>query len=222
MTADAIPILGAALVMPFLLAAVTSFAKLAIVASAVRYALGTPKMPPNSVVVGVALVLSVHVMWPVVTRVETEYARLAPAGAAGSVGGVEGLDAKVLAAASVGPLADFLRANAGEKDVAFFRAMRDKAGDGAKTAPLTGPVADGFSVYAPAFVLTELTEAFVAAFLIFVPFFVIDLVVSSTLLAAGAHMLSPTVVSLPLKLLVFVMMDGWRLIVQGLVVGYRY
>ena len=215
MTPDSIPILAAALMLPFLLAAVTSFAKLTIVGCALRYALGTPKMPPNSVVIGVSIVLSIHVMWPVVTRINEEYAKLAPAGAAG-------IDVKALAAASPAPMAAFLKANAREKDVALFRGLRDKSAEQAKSPPLAGPVANAFSVYAPAFVLTELTEAFVAAFLLFVPFFVIDLVVSSTLLAAGAHMLSPTAVSLPLKLLLFVLMDGWRLIVQGLILGYQY
>lgn len=214
MTPDSIPILAAAVALPFLLAAVTSFAKLAIVGSALRYALGTPRMPPNSVVVGLALVLSIHVMWPVVTRIHAAYEKAVPTGAAT-------MNVEALGIAAAGPMADFLKANAREKDVALFRSLRDKA-EGSDTPPLAGPVADAFSVYAPAFVLTELTEAFVAAFLIFVPFFVIDLVVSSTLLAAGAHMLSPTTISLPLKLLLFVLMDGWRLIIQGLLLGYQY
>ena len=76
------------------------------------------------------------------------------------------------------------------------------------------------AIYAPAFLLTELTEAFQIGFLIFVPFLVIDLVVSNLLLAMGMHMLSPVTVSLPLKLLLFVLIDGWSLILQGIVLGY--
>ena len=208
-SSDAIPIVAVAAGLPFLLVASTAFAKLAIVISALRYALGTPRMPPNAVVLGIAMVLTIHVMWPVVSAAAAGYERAGP-------------DVSARAAAVAGPLAVFVRKNAREKDAALFREMREKAAEKAGQPALSGPLADGLSVYAPAFVLTELTEAFLAAFLICVPFLVLDLVVSSTLLAAGAHMLSPTVISLPLKLLLFVLMDGWTMIVKGLVVGYVY
>ena len=87
-------------------------------------------------------------------------------------------------------------------------------------APLAEDAMELITVLAPAFILTELTEAFQIGFLIFVPFLVIDLVVSNLLLAMGMHMLSPVTVSLPLKLLLFVLVDGWTLILQGIVLGY--
>ncbi len=204
-----------AVALPLLLIAITPFAKFAIVGTALRYALGTPKMPPTPVVLGISLVLSIHVMWPVISRIEADYSKLAPAAPAI-------LDAAALTAASTQPLADFLKANTREQDAALFARLRQKAAEQSKAPSLSGPLADAISIHAPGFVLTELTEAFMSAFLIFIPFLVIDLIVSSILLATGTHMLSPTTVSLPFKLLLFVAMDGWRLIVQGMIVGYHY
>ncbi|MBS0195869.1 MAG: EscR/YscR/HrcR family type III secretion system export apparatus protein [Planctomycetes bacterium] len=201
-----------AVALPLLLIAITPFAKFAIVGAALRYALGTPKMPPTPVVLGISLVLSIHVMWPVISRIEADYSKRAPAA----------IDAAALTAASAQPLADFLKANTREQDAALFTRLRQKAAEQSKTTALSGPLADAISIHAPGFVLTELTEAFMSAFLIFIPFLVIDLIVSSILLATGAHMLSPTTVSLPFKLLLFVAMDGWRLIVQGMIAGYHY
>lgn len=124
-----------------------------------------------------------------------------------------------------GPLRDFLTQHAAPRHIPLFEGLQAKLrasrGVPADLFPLVrGSWAHDLLVMAPAFVLTELSEAFLIGFLIFVPFLVIDLVVSNVLLALGMQMLTPTMISLPLKLLLFVLMDGWNLILQGLVLSY--
>lgn len=208
-------LVAAAIGVPMLLAVATSFAKFAIVGASLRYAMGTPRMPPSPVIAGMALVFSLQVMWPVVTRIQSGYAANAsvPAGQ---------LDAAALAAAAPGPMSEFLAANSSKQAREMFESLREKLGEQAKTPPLSGPIADAISLRLPAFALTELTEAFMVVFLVCIPFLIIDLVVGSVLLSLGMHMLNPSTVSLPFKLLLFVLMDGWKLIVQGLILGYHY
>lgn len=161
--------------------------------------------------------------------------RREPAGDAGNVAGnlagggggsfAGGADFQAVAAAVRGPLEEFLTRHAAAQHVELFTKLQGRLlerqglnADPAK-AGMPEPLRR-FVVLAPAFVLTELSEAFMIGFLIFVPFLVIDLVVSNILLAMGMQMLTPTMVSLPLKLLVFVVMDGWGMILRGIVMGY--
>lgn len=222
--------------MPFVLTMVTSFAKLIIVGGIVRQAIGTPQIPPTSVLTGLALILSVHIMSPVIVEAWTEFqdasSRQVPTDPSEDRSVAR---AQLAAQSTEGPMRRFLEHHAAPQNVELFRNLRtrlylasERRAPGGVDRPgrveLGSDTADRVfeltTVYAPAFILTELTEAFQIGFLIFVPFLVIDLVVSNLLLAMGMHMLSPVTVSLPLKLLLFVLIDGWTLILQGIVLGY--
>ncbi|MFT5150494.1 MAG: type III secretion protein R [Planctomycetota bacterium] len=212
---------------PFLLTMVTSFAKLVIVGGIIRQAMGTPQIPPTSVITGLALILSLHIMSPVMIQAfesfQTEEQKL-PVPTTDEERSELAYDRirLVLDSASE-PMTTFLTAHAAPDNVELFRSLRTRL-MGEQQQQLREPSIDAalelVTVLAPAFILTELTEAFQIGFLIFVPFLVIDLVVSNLLLAMGMHMLSPVTVSLPLKLLLFVLIDGWTLILQGIVMGY--
>lgn len=244
-----IAVLAAMAVLPFLFTMITSFAKLVIVGGIIRQALGTPQIPPNTVVTGLALILTLHIMWPVGQQAAINYQRLT------AERGEDADTTQLILDAAEPALRGFLERHASPANVQFFEGLQlrlrqaneasqpttqtdpttasDAAGEasGAEVADPTGltelvgaervrQLIYDLSILAPAFMLTELTEAFQIGFLIFVPFLVIDLVVSNILLAIGMHMLSPTTVSLPFKLLLFVLVDGWRLIIQGVVLGY--
>lgn len=207
LTATGLALLGLA---PFLLVVTTSFAKFAVVLSILRSALGTQNVPPNTVLAALALILSAYVMAPVFADMAAAAEPLATLSAA---------DARDLLAwparlADVlHPLTAFLQANAGDAELLLFADLRD--------VPLTD-AGYPISVVVPAFALTELAEAFQIGFLLFLPFLVLDLLVGSVLLSLGMHMLSPTTVSLPFKLLLFVFVNGWIVLSESLVLGYTY
>jgi type III secretion protein R len=210
--------------LPFVFTMVTSFAKLVIVGGIVRQALGTPQVPPNSVIAGLAIVLTAHIMAPVAF---TAYERfeLMPESVEVEGGGTRPVATiERIAIAVELPLREFLVEHADPADVRLFESMMANANRGeasdSRAQLLSNPRVRMLTVQAPAFLLTELTEAFMIGFLLFVPFLVIDLAVSNLLLAMGMHMLSPTQISLPFKLLLFVMIDGWALLLRGLVQGY--
>lgn len=230
-----IVVLAAMALAPFVLTMVTSFVKLVVVASLIRTAIGTPQVPPAIVINGLALILTIHIMWPVGEQATARYAELAQQQQEQRQG--EGQNGAPAAQLSTGemvdialqatrqPLTAFLQKNARPANVEMFRRLRVSLAErnGPTSAPActdTRPAWSELTILVPAFVLTELTEAFQIGFLIFLPFLVIDLVVSNVLLALGAQTLQATVVSLPLKLLVFVMVDGWSLLVQSLVRSY--
>jgi len=194
-----------------LLAVVTSFAKITILMSAVAYGLGTPRLPGGVVVFCGAVLLSTVVMWPIWTRT------LSPVAAPGAAPAA-GMD--------LGPLSRFLAANASQEHIDFFAAHRaaqiERGNAIPNAADLSATTFDGLTVWAPAFMLTELSEAMVGALFILLPFLVIDLVVANFLLALGMPSLPPRSVALPLKLLVFVAMGGWLLIFKGVLLGYNY
>ena len=188
-----------------LLAAVlTSFAKFTMIAAAVAHGLGAARLPSAWLGASWALLLTAVVMWPVWDACSAAWTK-----------------AGLQAAAE--PLGKFLVANSDPESLASFERVRDtiaaRAGAEASTPDSVRGV---LTVAGPAFMVTEFTEAFMSALFVLIPFFVIDLVVANLLLAAGASSLSSAVVALPLKILAFVMMDGWRLIVQGVVLGYAY
>ncbi len=193
--------------LPFAALTLTSFVKIAVVLGIARSALGTGQLPPTPVLTGLAVILSAHVMAPVATKAWD--AMTDDEGSPDEVALLDGL------AAAREPLVDFLTTHASSEDLELFLDVASKSrGDGQVLCERSLLVA------APAFLIGQLREAFKIGFLIFLPFLVVDLVVSCVLLALGMHMLSPTTVSLPFKLLLFVAADGWMLISESLIRSY--
>lgn len=204
--------------LPFLLVMMTSFVKIAVVLSIVRNAIGTPQVPPTLVVTGLAFVLSIVVMAPVGQRIIREVQPVLGQAQGQSVASAQAADAIVNAALRARePVREFLARHAHARDRALFADLSRRLAEPADRAA----VADtDFLVLTPAFVTSELKEAFAIGFLLFLPFLIIDIVISNLLLSLGMHMLSPTTVSLPFKLLLFVLVDGWALLARGLVLSY--
>ena len=214
-------VLALAAIVPLVVLTMTSFVKLSVVLSLVRNALGAPEAPSGLVVTGLALVLTFFVMAPV--AVDMVHAASTPA--AQQPAPRDAVDDAVraivpaqyqadvdAASRSLGPLRAFLGKHAGDKDRQTFVALAQKLGHTVQ--------GDEIWVLAPAFITTELREAFAIAILIFIPFLVIDLVVALALASLGLASTSPQSVALPLKLLLFVAVDGWRLLVEALLRGY--
>jgi type III secretion protein R len=195
---------------PFVAVMVTSFTKIVVVLSLLRNALGLQQVPPNVVLNGLALVLSIYVMYPVGTEMA---ARLQ------NVPEIGGSTQNLLKAADTAkePLREFLLKHSRPVERAFFLKTAQKALPPAQAATLTER---DFLVVVPAFTVSELSVAFEIGFLIFLPFLVIDLVISNILMAMGMMMLSPTTVSMPFKLLLFVLIDGWVKLTHGLILTY--
>ncbi|MFT3706669.1 MAG: type III secretion system export apparatus subunit SctR [Archangium sp.] len=204
-------LLAAMAVIPFAIMMLTSFSKIVVVLSIVRSALGTQQAPPTMVITGLAAVLSVTVMTP---TFEKMYAN-------GRSGWVEGADATSLlsqSAAVLQPLKDFLVKHGSAEERARFVDMAREL----RPTEESELVSEGdLSVIVPAFVITELKEAFIIGFLLFLPFLVLDMLIANVLLALGMQTLSPSQVSLPFKILLFVAVDGWGLLSKGLILGYR-
>lgn len=209
--------LGALGLAPFALMMVTSFVKISVVLSIVRSALGTQQIPPSQVITGLAVILTVYIMSPV----GQEMYRVADAGDVTQKEGL--LDARTVdvmlkaADRAKEPLRQFLLKKVTTKDRSLFYNLALKL---RKPADRSSVGERDFLVLTPAFVVSELKEAFQIGFLLFVPFLVIDMVVANILQALGMSQLSPTTISMPFKLLLFVSLDGWYLIAKGLVVGY--
>jgi type III secretion protein R len=200
--------------LPFAFMTVTAFVKIATVLQIVRSAIGAQSVPSSSVIMALSAALTLIAMAPVGDRI---VARAAPLFAGGkepdTVTMVErGIDAVRE------PMRDFLRANASDAEKARFL---DVARNARPTAERDAVKADDLTVLVPSFVVTELTEAFSIGFLIYLPFLVIDLVIANVLLALGMQMMTPSQVSLPFKLLLFVAIDGWGLLARSLVAGYH-
>lgn len=195
---------------PFFAVMVTSFTKIVVTLSLLRNALGLQQVPPNIVLNGLALVLTLYVMYPVgqamQARVTSE--QLIPQETGGLFKTID--EAKE-------PLRDFLIKHSQPRERAFFLKTAQRVGDRQRAVQMSER---DFIVVVPAFVVNELSIAFQIGFLIFLPFLVIDLVISNILLAMGMMMLSPTTISLPFKLLLFVLVDGWVKIAHGLVLSY--
>lgn len=190
---------------PTILLMMTSFTRLIIVFHFLRQALGTPGMPPNQVMIGLALFLSFFVMAPTIDKIQQEAWQPYDAGKLDAMAAVE--LAKV-------PLRDFMLRNVREADLMLF----------VKMARLPRPEQSAqlpLRVVVPAFMISELRAGFEIGFLLFLPFLVVDLVVSSVLLSMGMMMLPPTTVALPFKVLLFVLVDGWSLLAGSLVTGFR-
>jgi type III secretion protein R len=200
--------------LPFAFMSVTAFVKISTVLQIVKSAIGAQNVPSSTVVMALAAALTVLAMAPVGQKIADRAAPL--------FAGKAAPDTATLVRAGVDavrePMREFLRANSSKTERGRFLDVARRARAPAERAQVSE---DDLPILIPAFVVTELTEAFAIGFLIFLPFLVLDMVVSNVLLALGMQMLSPTQVSLPFKLLLFVAIDGWGLLAQALVAGYQ-
>lgn len=189
---------------PAILTLMTSFTRTVIVLSFIRNALGTNQVPPNQVLVGLALFLTVFIMAPVFGSVYTDAF-------------VPYLDGEIsleeMWNRGLEPIRGFMLRNTREKDLEMFVAMRGQE------RPQTPADIDTFTLI-PAFVVSELKTAFQLGFVLFIPFLVIDMVVASTLMGMGMMMLPPVMISLPFKILLFILVDGWHLVVRSLLMSF--
>lgn len=190
---------------PAILVMVTSFTRIIIVLSFTRNALGTQQVPPNTVLVGLALFLTFFTMAPVVSRVNSS--ALQPY-IHKQIGFQDALDR------GVQPIRGFMFRQTREKDLALFVHF-------SKMPRPSGPADIPTHVLIPAFIISELKTGFIMGFIIYIPFLIIDMVVGITLMSMGMMMLPPALVSLPIKILLFVMVDGWHLIARSLIMSFR-
>ncbi|MFD1333743.1 flagellar type III secretion system pore protein FliP [Methylopila musalis] len=189
---------------PSILVMTTCFTRIVVVLSLLRTAIGTQTAPPNTVVTALALFLTAFVMAP---TFQASYEQ----GIAPRIAGQ--IDDATAFERGVAPFRTFMLAHVREKDLALFQ-------DLSREPPPAGPEQVTLRVLVPAFMISELRRAFEIGFLLFVPFLVIDLVVASVLMSMGMMMLPPAIVSLPFKLIFFVLVDGWNLIAGSLVQSY--
>lgn len=190
--------------LPFVFCCMTSFLRFVIVFSMLKTAMGTQQVPPSTVIIGLSIILTFFTMGPTFQKMyemgNVPYQR----------------NQNIVQAIDEGskPLKEFMMKQTRESDLAFFVEL-------SKKRPPSSPEELTIWEVAPAYIISELKTAFEIGFIIFVPFIVLDLVVANILLALGMFMLSPTIISLPFKLLIFIAVDGWALIVQGLVTSYN-
>ena len=216
--------------LPFVAMIATSYLKIVVVMSLIRNALGIQSIPPNMVINALAMILSFYIMAPVASEAwsiaNAETGKRPPAaetagaaGAAGATGAADGRWFETDAVAKAAePFRKFLSDHTSPRERAFFvntaETLWGKDGKPAKVD------SESFYILLPSFCVSELTKAFQIGFLVYLPFIAIDIIVSNILLAMGMMMVSPVTISLPFKLLLFVMVNGWTLLIQGLVRGY--
>ena len=187
-------------VLPALLLSMTAFTRIIIVLAILRQALGTPQTPPNQVLIGLSLFLTLFVMTPVMT---TAYEDAVVPYLAGEQEPLSALRS------AVQPLREFMLAQTRDSDLLMFAELAQSEG-------FATPDDVSLSVLIPTFITSELKTAFQIGFLVFIPFLIIDLVVASVLMSMGMMMLSPMLISLPFKIMLFVMVDGWALLLGTL------
>lgn len=201
---------------PFLLMMTTSYVKIIVVTSLIRNALGVQQIPPAMVMNGLAMVLSIFIMAPTVkatvdivsnTQISTDMS-----------GELQLADIIGLAEKASAPLEDFLKKNTDTQVLHAFVGTARQVWPQSEQASISE---DNLLILVPAFTITELTKAFQIGFLLYLPFIAIDLIISNILLAMGMMMVSPMTISLPFKLLLFVTLDGWLKISQGLLLSYQ-
>ena len=185
---------------PSILIMFTSFTRIIIVLHFIRTAIGTQTSPPNQVIVGLALFLTMFIMWPTFTSV---YDNAIKPLDEGTITQEEALEA------AEEPFREFMYGQTQTKDLALFVDMSGETYESYDEVP--------FTTLVPAFILSELRTAFILGFLIYIPFIVIDMVVASVLMSMGMMMLPPTTISLPFKILLFILADGWNLVIGNLV-----
>lgn len=206
--------------LPFIVMILTSFLKIVIVLSLLRSALGVQQAPPNQIINGVAFMLSLFVMYPTALKMydaaqKTILEKRAPDSLISPESSTYILS---IAQDASGPLKDFLKRNSVVQHQALFYRMAYRVLPEQHRADLKP---DDIIILIPAYITSQLKEAFEVGVLIYIPFFVIDLVTSNILLAMGMMMLSPVTISMPLKLFLLVMLDGWTLLIQGLVATFK-
>ncbi|MBD5634495.1 MAG: flagellar type III secretion system pore protein FliP [Candidatus Eremiobacteraeota bacterium] len=200
---DALAALTALAIAPFVLVMTTSFVRIVVVLSLVRSAIGASSLPPNAVLTGLALVLTFTIMTPTLERVSHDAVEPYARGA---------ISQRAMLERAFAPLRAFMLRQTHRKDLDLFARMAHET---------PGPNAEPPSILLPAFVVGELRSAFAIGFALYLPFVAIDLAVASIVMGLGMFMLSPPIVSLPCKLLLFVMVDGWALVCGGVVSRFR-
>ncbi|NTV94233.1 MAG: flagellar type III secretion system pore protein FliP [Thiobacillus sp.] len=202
---EALLLLTSLTFLPAMLLMMTSFTRIVIVLSLLRQALGTMQAPPNQVVVGLALFMTFFIMAPVFDKI---YDVAWKPYSENQISFVQAVDV------GAQPLKAFMLKQTREEDLALFVKM-------ANHPPLQGPEETPMKILVPAYVISELKTAFQIGFIVFIPFLIIDMVVASVLMSMGMMMLSPMLVSLPFKLMLFVLADGWNLLIASLVATYQ-
>ncbi len=197
-------IMGLLTILPGLLLMMTSFTRILVVLSILRHALGLQQSPPNQVLIGLSLFLSLFVMAPTLEQVNAK--AIAPY-AAGTMNAEQAIEA------AGNEMHGFMIRQTRKQDLSLFAEM-------AHAPKFASPSEVPFSILLPAFATSELKTAFQIGFMLFLPFLVIDLVVSSVLMSLGMMMMSPTIISLPFKLLLFVLVDGWALLMGSLAASF--
>ena len=191
---------------PSILVMVTSFTRIIIVLHFVRTAIGTQSSPPNNVLIGLSLFLTLFIMSPVIAQIKTEaYDPLA----------AEEITQQEALERGIQPLREFMLKQTRQDDLRLFM-------DIAKIEPVESVDELSITIIIPAFIISELRAAFIIGFLIYVPFIVIDMVVSSVLMSMGMMMLPPTTISMPFKILLFILADGWNLVIGQLVNSFNF
>ena len=185
---------------PSILILMTSYTRIIIVLHFVRTAIGTQSTPPNQVLVGLALFLTGFIMWPTFQQINTEAIKPLDEGKINTEQFIEKAEE---------PLREFMYGQTHTKDLSLFVSMSDEKYESYEDVP--------FMTLVPAFILSELRTSFILGFLIYIPFIVIDMVVASVLMSMGMMMLPPTTISIPFKVLLFILADGWDLIIGNLV-----
>jgi flagellar biosynthesis protein FliP len=191
--------------LPAMLLMMTSFTRIVIVFALLRQAIGTMQAPPNQVVIGLALFMTFFIMAPVFEKI---YEVAWQPYSQNQISFVEAVDRGGV------PLKSFMLKQTREEDLALFVKLSSHP-------PLKSPEETPMKILVPAFVISELKTAFQIGFIVFIPFLIIDLVVASVLMSMGMMMLSPMLVSLPFKLMLFVLADGWNLLIASLVATYQ-
>jgi flagellar biosynthetic protein FliP len=201
---QALVLMTALSLLPAALLMMTSFTRIIIVLAILRQALGTAQTPSNQILLGLALFVTVFIMSPVLQEINETAAKPYYA---------EDISANQAIQLAKKPIMEFMLAQTREDDISMFIEMSGMQGiDGPENIPLT--------ILLPSFVTSELKTAFQIGFLIFLPFLIIDLVVASVLMSMGMMMLSPLIISLPFKLMLFVMVDGWSMIIGSLAASF--
>jgi len=199
--------------LPFAAVVASSYIKIVVVLYLVRNALGVQTIPPNLAVNGLAIILSIYIMTPIASSM---YDRLTEPGL--DIANIESPETQQAIAESLTPIKDFLLKHSSEKERDFFATTTKKIWPEDTAASVDS---EHMLVLLPSFTTSQLTSAFQIGFLIYLPFVVIDLIISNILLAMGMMMVSPMTISLPFKLLLFVVADGWTKLIHGLVLTYQ-
>jgi len=189
---------------PFILIMMTSFTRIIIVLSFIRNALGTQQIPPNQVLIGLALFLTLFTMAPVGIKINNDALQPYLKGE---------ITQQVALNKAMKPIREFMLKQTREKDLALFVNIAQAKVNNLSDIPM--------HIIIPAFIISELKTAFQIGFIIYIPFLIIDMIVASTLMSMGMFMLPPVLISLPFKILLFILVDGWNLVIKTLIIGFR-